>query len=376
MSSLAPEARGRARVPARRRRLAVAMLPLCFAVLGLAAWQLWPRPALPVQGGDVHVLTARVVRTDVAERQVVPGTLSYRGSLTVVNQVRAGTVTWVPAPGMVIRRGEALYKVDNETVALLYGPVPAWRPFQPGMLPGPDVRELERNLRSLGFDPAHTMTVDNHFTWATGAAIGRWQRALGMFQTGTVPLGGAAFLPAAPRVASVSAEPGQPITVGAPVLRGTSTVPSVSVNLAVGQIAVHRGDRVEVTLPGAPTSASGVVSSVGRVATEPAPAAGGAGQGPATIPVTIGFAHADNPVRGLDRAPVQVALTEQEHPGVLAVPVTALLARPGGGYEVQLASGSHPLIAVTTGLFDDATGLVEVSGERLSAGTLVEVAAG
>jgi hypothetical protein len=73
---------------------------------------------------------------------------------------------------------------------------------------------------------------------------------------------------------------------------------------------------------------------------------------------------------------VQVTITEKQHRGVLAVPVTALLARPSGGYAVQLASASRRLVAVTTGLFDDATGLVEVGGPGLAAGLRVEVAAG
>jgi hypothetical protein len=64
---------------------------------------------------------------------------------------------------------------------------------------------------------------------------------------------------------------------------------------------------------------------------------------------------------------------------VLAVPVTALLVLPGGGYAVRAVTGSgsaHRLIPVSLGLFDDTTGLVEVTGPRLTAGMTVEVAAG
>jgi hypothetical protein len=72
-----------------------------------------------------------------------------------------------------------------------------------------------------------------------------------------------------------------------------------------------------------------------------------------------------------------VAITEEQHRGVLAVPVTALLAMPGGGYAVRVVSGAmNRLIPVTTGLFDDATGLVEVTGPDLAAGLTVEVAQG
>lgn len=79
---------------------------------------------------------------------------------------------------------------------------------------------------------------------------------------------------------------------------------------------------------------------------------------------------------GLDQAPVQVSIIQQRDSGVLAVPVTALLAQPGGGYAVRVSGPAHQLIPVTTGVFDDSSGLVEVAGPGLTAGLRVEVAAG
>ena len=73
---------------------------------------------------------------------------------------------------------------------------------------------------------------------------------------------------------------------------------------------------------------------------------------------------------------MQVQITQQQDKDVLAVPVTALLALPGGGYAVRLSGPARRLIEVTTGLFDDATGLVEVTGRGLAAGLTVEVAQG
>jgi hypothetical protein len=61
---------------------------------------------------------------------------------------------------------------------------------------------------------------------------------------------------------------------------------------------------------------------------------------------------------------------------VLLVPVTALLAKPGGGYQVRvLTDDVGQLVDVRPGLYDDATGEVEVSGAGLSDGMTVEVAA-
>ncbi len=71
---------------------------------------------------------------------------------------------------------------------------------------------------------------------------------------------------------------------------------------------------------------------------------------------------------------VQVSLAVQAARGVLAVPVTALLALAGGGYalEVVTPSGGRHLADVTTGLF--AGGQVQVSGAAITAGTKVVVA--
>jgi hypothetical protein len=89
--------------------------------------------------------------------------------------------------------------------------------------------------------------------------------------------------------------------------------------------------------------------------------------------VTVTVALTNQKAAGaLDQAPVQVAITDQLHRGVLAVPVTALLATPGGGYAVTLTS-THTAVPVTVGLFDDLTQLVEVSGAGLNAGDAVEV---
>jgi hypothetical protein len=90
--------------------------------------------------------------------------------------------------------------------------------------------------------------------------------------------------------------------------------------------------------------------------------------------VTVGF---DDPsaAEGLDAGAVQVSVAVAQHDRVLAVPIEALLAAPGGGYQVVVVSDSQRTsIAVRCGLFDETGGLVEVSG-ALSEGMRVEVPA-
>lgn len=348
----------------------IAAAGIALAAAGFAARGMWPGGARPASASSaVPVAVAKVVRTDVSQRQVVPGTLGYRGAFSVIDESGPGIVTWLPSAGGVVRRGQALFRIAGQPVTLLYGPVPAWRAFAPGMTSGPDVRELQRNLAALGLDPG---PADGEYGWSTVGAVERWQRAHGMLVTGTIPLGQVAFLPGPLRV-TTTAPLGAPAATGTPVVSGTSDAPAVSVSLTVGGPAVSRGDAVLVTLPDGTTTVRGTVADVGRVAARVDTGANSASGAPAAIPVTIAIAGA-GVAAGLDQAPVQVEITQQRDRGVLAVPVTALLALPGGGYAVRVSGPSHRLIRVTTGLFDDATGLVEVSGPGLSAGLSVEVA--
>ena len=72
---------------------------------------------------------------------------------------------------------------------------------------------------------------------------------------------------------------------------------------------------------------------------------------------------------------MQVGITTSSVHGALVVPVTALLAQASGGYSVEVlgagaGAGNH-LVPVSLGLFDDADGLVQVTGPGLAAGQKV-----
>ena len=363
------------------------LILITAGALAAACWLMVARSGGSASGVPLPVPTAmaRVIRTDIITRQQFPGVVGFQSSYTLVSEL-GGTVTHLPAPGQIIRRGQPLFAVDNQPVPLLYGPVPAWRDFGLGMTQGPDVAELNVNLRRL--DPAALAGPENdtQFTWATAAAVWHWQATLGLAQTGQLTLGQVAFLPGPVRVGSVLTTAGALLTPGTAVLTLTSTTPVVQASLDTGsRQLVHPADRVLVTLPDGTTTTTGTVVFVGQPsqtaasgATEGSAAAGNPATGappPATIPVTVGLDHPAD-LTGLDQAPVQVSITTAEHDSVLAVPITALLAGPGGGYSVQAGTGrrSHR-IAVTLGLFDDTAGLVEIAAPGLTQGTLVEVPA-
>lgn len=328
----------------------------------------------------VPTASATVTRGDVTQRVQVAGVLGYDGNYSAVNQLPPGILTSAADPGTAVVRGGDLFAVSGTPAVLLYGGTPAYRDFATGMSDGADVRELEENLVALGMDPGHTVTVDDHFTAATRAAILRWQAARGLptaSRTGVLHLGDVLFLPGAVRVDQQLSTVGGSVGPGTPVLSGTSTDRVVTVQLTTDrQDLVHTGDQVLVTLPGS-TQVTGTIARVGRVAAA-APTGGpggGQGTGPATVPVTVTL-QVPASARDLDQSPVQVAITVAQHKGVLTVPVTALLARPGGGYQLRVLDGDgHRLVDARPGLYDDATGTVEVTGAGLAAGQTVEVPA-
>lgn len=160
--------------------------------------------------GKATVATAQVERRTLAERLTLEGTIGYAGASTVVARL-AGTVTWLPRVGAVVRRGAPLYGVSGRPVVLMYGRVPAYRRLAEGVGAGPDVRQLEANLVALGYEPG---TVDETFTATTAAAVTAWQGDAGLPETGAVPLGRVAFLPGPRRVTKARATLGEAIGGG------------------------------------------------------------------------------------------------------------------------------------------------------------------
>jgi peptidoglycan hydrolase-like protein with peptidoglycan-binding domain len=363
--------RGPARRPGRhrRRRAVLAGTAAVAAAAGAAIAVTAPfgGPAAPgAAGNGVGTSLATVIRETLESQTPVNGTLGYGGHYDVTAK-GSGTITWLPAAGQVIRQGQVLYRVDNGTpVFLLYGRVPAWRALSEG-LTGADVLQLNHDLVRLGY--ANSADISSlgwdYFSWETRAALELLQEHLGLTQTGTLPLGQAVFLPSAIRVTNVTASLGAP-AAGA-VLQGSSTRRVVTIALdAAQQSEVAVGNRVTITLPDGQTT-PGVVSSVGSVAT-----------GGSSPTITVLVTPADPRAAGaLDQAPVTVSITTASAPDALVVPVDALLARSGGGYAVEEVTGTgrHYLVPVSVGLFDDADGLVQVTGPGLAAGQRVVVPA-
>lgn len=356
----------------RRRVLAGAATMVVAGVVTIASWSCGgSRPARSGSAGPDQVVTGTVTRGTLISRTDVDATLGYAGTYSAVNRVQ-GTYTALPAVGQVISQGQVLYRVDGSPVVLLQGQVPAYRSLSEGMT-GADVGQLDSDLVTLGYaSRAELDPASGYFSAATACAVAELQARLGVSQTGVVGLGQVVFLPSAIRVTSVPATLGGPAGPDEPALIASSTTPLVTIGLAAAQQSyVHAGDAVTITLPDLRTT-PGVVSSVGTVAVAGPTGQGSSGSaGPtaATIPVEVRMLD-PAAAEGLDQAPVQVSITTASVHDALAVPVTALLATTSGGYQVEVTgpAGQDRLIPVTLGLFDDAAGLVQVTGPGLRAG--------
>ena len=247
------------------------------------------------------------------------------------------------------------------------GGVPDWRALGVGTT-GQDVSQLNHDLVDLGYAGRAEMVALgwDYFSWETAYGVQKLEEHLGVSSPpGSLPLGQVVFEPEAIRVSQVTGSLGGP--AGGPVLAATSDRHQVSIPLdASQQSQVKAGDTVTVTLPDGRTT-RGVVSTVGTVAVT--------SRSTTTIPVQVKLT--DPGAAGtLDQAPVTVNITTGTAANALAVPVSALLAQSSGGYVVEVvgAGGRRRWVPVRPGIFDDASGLVQVSG-ALTPGQRVVVAA-
>lgn len=304
--------------------------------------------------------TAKVTRQTLVDTQTQTGTLGYGGTRTVSAKL-AGTLTALAATGSTIQRGNALYRVDDTPVVLLYGSLPAYRVLAPET-EGNDVKQFEQNLWALGY---RGFTVDKKFTADTATAVKKWQGDLGLKKTGTVEPGRMVYAPGLLRIASQRASRGDDVHPGMPVLTCTTRARVVTVELDLtDQQLARKGAKVSIKLPNGRSVTGRITGTRTVIDTSQSK------DNPQTkVKVTIAVPSG---VSGLDEASVDVGFMASRRPNVLTVPVGALLALSEGGYGVQVVDGSNTwIVAVETGLFAD--GQVEVSGSGITEGMTVGV---
>jgi peptidoglycan hydrolase-like protein with peptidoglycan-binding domain len=324
---------------------------------GVAAFTLSKGSVQPAAAASATGATAEITRSDLVDTKQVGGTLGYSSRRAQPNKTM-GTVTKTRADGVIIRRGHWLYQVGRRPVVLMYGSIPMYRKLVIGS-GGADVKQLERNLKKLGYDPG---TVDDDYTWYTDQAVRDWQEDNHLTKTGTVDSTQVIVASGPLRIAKSTAVKGD--DAGASVVTTTSTRRTVHIDLQASYQQFARvGAKATVELPDG-RKVKAKIYSVGATAT-----AGADKDSQATIDVE---ATVSGKLGRLDQAPVTVNLQTERHSDVLSVPVEGLLALREGGYGVRVMDGgAGRIVTVKTGLY--AVSRVEISGPGLDAGMKVEV---
>lgn len=365
----------------RRLITGIAGVLVLAAVVGIVLWAPWSAPAADTASASQPVgRTVQVTTGTVSKTSTEKGTLRYPVVKSITSK-SSGTLTAIPNVGATIGRGDTLYEVDTVPTVLLVGTAPVWRDLSVGAK-GKDVLQLEENLSALGY---FSRVPDEEFLEPTAEAVRKWQKALKVPETGEVAQTAIAVAPDAVRVGSTPLAVEAPVGAGTTVLTLTASAPSVKVSLPLTeQNLAATGAAVSITMPDG-SAAPGTITSVGQ-----AQGAGGqsSGQGGSSsssdgsqddsaanrvVPVEISLAD-PSVAGGSQEAAVQVAFVGERHENVLTVPVDALLAHPGGGYDLDVIDegNAHHRLPVTLGLVADD--IAEISGEGLREGMTVGAA--
>ena len=322
------------RLPRRPRRRSLyatgAAVIVVAAIVGIAL--LAGGTGKPSATPAVTTHYASVARTDLVATQSFDGTIASQDGPQVVNR-QNGTITGLTAEGAPVARGQALYSVNGANVILMYGALPAWRDIGgPRITDGADVLELEQNLSAMGYNPG---VVDQTFTSDTAAAITAWQTAAGLTADGVVHLGQVVFAPGPVRVNQQSTTVGSPVHDGQVVMTTLSSNKIVNVTLDSSNAnALSGGDAVQILGVG-----NGELPATVSTITAQSSAGGGGGGGGSQVAVVIPKT-ANALAAQKDGTTVTVNLVTETHKNVLAVPVTALVARSSGGYAVEVVRGN------------------------------------
>ncbi|MEG8281263.1 peptidoglycan-binding protein [Streptomyces sp. AHA2] len=363
-----PRWRGRRK----QRTLITLAVVTALAAGGTAvAWRPWDTGPAPQRTAE-HT-TAEVLKTSLSSGLKLTGKLTYSDPTSVTGQGQ-GTLTWLPAAGDTVKAGGRLYEVDGQPVVLFTGDRPMWRELAPDITDGPDVKELKRNLVDLGYAEGLGLSVDEKFTAGTLTAVKRWQKAMGLPQTGKIPVGRLVFTPhPTVRVQQVAAQLGAATGTGT-VLKITGTVLEVTLQPGDDQLSqLSPGAQATVQFPDGTTTTGKITrftpAGSGDDAGSGGSGGGDTGQDKATVTITLGDQKA---ARTTGPSTVTVTITGKSVDDALVVPVTALTALDGGGYAVTLQhkDGTTELVTVEIGLVANAK--AQVTG-RIKAGDKVVV---
>jgi peptidoglycan hydrolase-like protein with peptidoglycan-binding domain len=142
------------------------------------------RTAPPTPSPILVPVEERVLTSDIVTR----GTARYGlpQSIAIVPSAlkpSIGVLTTLPLRNAQLKEGDIALTASGRPVFILQGDTPAYRDLVPGNS-GEDVRQLERALKRLGFDPG---VVDKTYDEQTSAAVAAWYDSAGWQPFGPTP---------------------------------------------------------------------------------------------------------------------------------------------------------------------------------------------
>ena len=119
----------------------------------------------------LELTTVKISKGDLAKKEEYNGTLSQVDKAVLVSSI-TGVITYLPEEGTVINYGQVLYAVDNKPVILLEGPTPFYRTLDLTSDDGPDIKQVEEALISLGY-AEEDFVADENFDKTTSSMLNK-----------------------------------------------------------------------------------------------------------------------------------------------------------------------------------------------------------
>lgn len=352
---------------AKRRRRVVRIVVLLVVVAGAVAFGVFILRSRSNAAGSSAPPTTAPATATVATKNIT-NDASFDGTVahTAANPLLAGAsgrITALAPTGATIANGQPLFSVDGNPVVMMLGAIPAWRTMDATTTAGPDVTQLQTDLKSLGFDPDNLIVPGSAYDAATANAVVRWQQQLGVTATGTVPLGSVIFQPATITIGVQHVTPGSPVNEGTAV--ADASVPAISMQFTLpsdAKTTIAIGQTVDVTLPDR-SSGKGTIQSIGTAVDATTGNTSTVGRGTVDPP--------RNAAAVTDGAAIKVRVSQVVAQNVLTVPATALTNHLDGTFTVTVVKpgGGNETVPVKVGA--SSNGVVEVTGASLAPGTKV-----
>ncbi len=347
--------RSRTKKVVRRALTAVVVCACAVGLVAIGMWRPW-EPALAEEQVDplANAVTVPVELGTLTSEVRLNAALDYGAPIAL--PAAPGVLTALPAAGQVIEVGGQVYEANGRPVILIEGARPMWRELAVGIERGHDVKQLEEHLARIGLlkgDP------DMHFDWRTREAVRRWQKDLGLPQTGSVAPSDVVVIDApnirmwqvTSTLGDSSASPG---TYTAATLRAVATLsPAQAQELTAGTpvtVVLAGGHEIATTI--AEVDPGGIPEG---------------DEGKLTSPTArIDFPDQEE-VKVAGPGAVRVIIHSQEQAEqTLVVPTTALIATAENMYAVEvLEDGQIVRVPVEIGMAADARVQILASGTEV-----------